>query len=204
MGPMFVSFEGIDGSGKSSQATLLVERLRAEGRAVVATREPGGTPLGERVRELLLGPHEIVPWAEAALFAAARAQLVADVIRPALERGAWVVVDRFLDSSLAYQGAARGLGIDAVLQLNRAVIGHVEPDRTFLLHVPADVALARIGSERRDRIEAEGAEFLTRVDRAFEALSVRFERIDAIDATRATSEIAAEIASSLGLISLGG
>ena len=200
MGPMFVSFEGIDGSGKSSQAALLGERLRAAGHEVVATREPGGTSLGERVRELLLGDQEIAPWAEAALFAAARAQLVADVIRPALERGAWVVVDRFIDSSLAYQGAARGLGVDAVLELNRTVIGDVEPDRTLLLRVPVDVALARIGAERQDRIEAEGAEFLARVDRAFEALSVRFERIDAIDAMRPPAEIAAEIAARLGLL----
>ena len=175
-GVMFVSFEGIDGSGKSSQAALLVERLRATGAEVVATREPGGTGLGERVRELVLSDGELAAGAEAALFAAARAQLVAEVIAPALERGAWVVVDRFLDSSLAYQGAARGLGVETVLELNRAVIGPLEPDRTFLLRVPVELALERIGPRRRDRIEAEGAEFLARVDGAFEALSVRFER----------------------------
>ena len=151
------------------------------------------------MRELLLGEHEIAPWAEAALFAAARAQLVADVIAPALERGSWVVVDRFLDSSLAYQGAARGLGVDAVLELNRAVMGGLEPERTFLLRVPVEEALARIGSDRRDRIEAEGEEFLARVDRAFEALSVRFERIEAIDGVRSEADIAAEIAARLGL-----
>ena len=197
---MLVSFEGIDGSGKSSQAVLLAERLRAAGIDVVETREPGGTPLGEHVRALLLGEHEIAPWAETALFATARAQLVSDVIAPALARGAWVVVDRFLDSSLAYQGAARGLGVDAVLEFNRTVMGGVEPQRTFLLRVPVEVALARIGSERQDRIEAEGAEFFERVARAFEALSVRFERIEAIDGTRPEAEIAEEIAASLGLL----
>jgi dTMP kinase len=200
MGAMFVSFEGIDGSGKSTQAARLVERLRAGGHEVVATREPGGTPLGERVRDVLLGGTDVGPWAEAALFAAARAQLVSDVIEPALERQAWVVVDRFVDSSLAYQGGARGLGIDAVLELNRTVMGGVEPDRTFLLRVPAELALERIDANRRDRIEAEGVEFFARVDRSFEALSVRFERIEAIDGTRPEVEIAEEIAASLGLI----
>lgn len=200
MGAMFVSFEGIDGSGKSSQAALLVDRLRDAGHDVVATREPGGTALGERVRELLLGAADVSPWAEAALFAAARAQLVTEVIAPALERRAWVVVDRFIDSSLAYQGGARGLGVDAVLELNRAVMGGVEPERTFLLRVPVDVALARTAEQRRDRIEAEGAQFLARVDRTFEALSVRFERIEAIDGTRAETEIAEEIAGRLGLV----
>lgn len=197
---MFVTFEGIDGSGKSSQASRLVERLRAAGHDVVASREPGGTELGERVRELVLGDGAVAPWAEAALFAAARAQLVAEVIAPALERKAWVVVDRFLDSSLAYQGGARGLGVDAVLELNRAVIGDLDPARTFLLRVPVDVALARIEADRRDRIEAEGADFLARVDRSFEALSARFERIEAIDGTGSPDDIAEEIASRLGLL----
>jgi dTMP kinase len=197
---MFVSFEGIDGSGKSSQAALLVERLRGSGTEVVASREPGGTALGERVRELLLGANDVAPWAEATLFAAARAQLVTEVVVPALERGAWVVVDRFLDSSLAYQGRGRGLGVDAVLELNRAVIGDVLPDRTFLLQVPVESALARIGAGRLDRIEAEGAEFLETVAGEFERLAVRFDRIQAIDGTRSEDEIAREIAGSLCLL----
>jgi dTMP kinase len=197
---MFVSFEGIDGSGKSSQAALLVERLRGSGTEVVASREPGGTALGERVRELLLGANDVAPWAEVTLFAAARAQLVSEVVVPALERGAWVVVDRFLDSSLAYQGGGRGLGVDAVLELNRAAIGDVLPDRTFLLQVPVENALARIGEERLDRIEAEGAEFLETVASEFDRLAVRFDRIQTIDGTRSEGEIAEEIAGSLCLL----
>jgi dTMP kinase len=197
---MFVSFEGIDGSGKSSQAALLVERLRGSGIEVVASREPGGTALGERVRELLLGANDVAPWAEVTLFAAARAQLVSEVVVPALERGAWVVVDRFLDSSLAYQGGGRGLGVDAVLELNRAAIGDVLPDRTFLLQVPVENALARIGEERLDRIEAEGAEFLETVASEFDRLAVRFDRIQTIDGTRSEGEIAEEIAGSLCLL----
>jgi len=197
---MFVSFEGIDGSGKSSQAALLVERLRGSGTEVVASREPGGTALGERVRELLLGANDVAPWAEVTLFAAARAQLVSEVVVPALERGAWVVVDRFLDSSLAYQGGGRGLGVDAVLELNRAAIGDVLPDRTFLLQVPVENALSRIGEGRLDRIEAEGAEFLETVAREFERLAERFDRIQTIDGMRPEDEIAEEIAGSLCLL----
>lgn len=152
------------------------------------------------MRDLLLGANEVSPWAEAALFAAARAQLVADVIQPARDRGAWVVVDRFIHSSLAYQGGARGLGVDAVLALNRAVIGDVVPERTFLLRVPVECALERVASRRQDRIEAEGLEFLARVDRAFEAIAVRFDSVDVIDGTRPEADVADEIAGRLGLL----
>ena len=199
MQAMFITFEGIDGSGKSSQAALLVNRLRAAGHEVVATREPGGTQLGECIRELLLGAGTVTSWAEACLFAAARAQLVSEVLKPALERKAWVVADRFLDSSLAYQGGARGLGVEAVLELNRAVIQGCEPEKTFLLRVPVDVALTRIGMSGRDRIETEGADFLTHVDRYFEDISKQFGRIEIVDGTRAESDIAEEIAVTLGL-----
>ena len=160
---MFVTFEGIDGSGKSTQAVLLAEALRGEGREVVPTREPGGTSLGERVRALLL-EGAIAPWAEAALFAAARAQLVAEVIRPALARGAVVVCDRFLDSSLAYQGFARGLGVDAVFELNRTVLGDLLPDRTFLLLVPPRRG-GRSARPADPTASRRGLAFLEQVDR---------------------------------------
>lgn len=180
---MFVSLEGIDGSGKSTQAQLLAERLRASGREVVLTREPGGTPLGEAIRELLLHAGHTAPWAEAALFAASRAQHVEEVIRPALERGAVVVCDRYVDSSVAYQGGARGLGIDEVLQLNLAAVGGLLPDVTLLLLLDPAVAAARRHGEP-DRIEREDATFHARIDQAYRALAERFpERIVAVDAS---------------------
>src|SRR5512132_1462983 len=130
---MFVTFEGLDGCGKTTQAALLTESLRGEGVDVVSTREPGGTPLGEAIRELVLHGDHVAPWAEAALYVAARAQHVDHVIRPALERGATVICDRYLDTSVAYQGAGRGLGVEDVLALNLTVVGGLLPDRTFLV-----------------------------------------------------------------------
>ncbi len=196
---MFVSFEGIDGSGKSTQAMLLADALRARGREVVSTREPGGTELGERVRALLLGEGTVAPWAEAALFAAARTQLVAEVIGPALARGADVVCDRFLDSSLAYQGGARGLGVEAVFELNRIAVGNVLPDRTVLLLVPLAAATSR-ASGRPDRIEGEGSAFLEQVDTAYRDLAGRFpERIVALDGTGEPAEVARRIREELGV-----
>jgi dTMP kinase len=180
---VFLTFEGIDGCGKSTQASLLAEELRGRGLEVVLTREPGGTELGERVRDLLLHGDAVAPWAEAALFAAARAELVATVIRPALERGAWVVCDRYLDSSLAYQGIARGLGVDHVLELNGPAIQGVLPDRTFLLLLDPGEARSRMGDER-DRMERAGDEFRLRVDAAYRELAGFFpQRIVTVDAS---------------------
>ena len=155
---MFISFEGLDGSGKSTQAELLRARLEADGVDVVATREPGGTELGERIRDLVLHGNHVTPWAEALLYAASRAQHVEDVIRPALERGASVICDRYLDSSVVYQGVARGLGLERVFDLNLAAVGGLMPDYTFLLQIDPDDVLARLGG-KHDRLEREGEAF---------------------------------------------
>jgi dTMP kinase len=190
---MFISFEGVDGSGKTTQARLLEQHLVGLGREVVATREPGGTELGERVRELLLDGPQISPWAEAALFAAARAEHAAEVIRPALDRGADVVCDRFIDSSLAYQGIARGLGLDRVLELNLTVLGGLLPDRTFVLAVEATAAAGRREGEP-DRIEQEGARFQAEVGRAYEELAERFpERVELLDGSLPPEQLAAAV-----------
>jgi dTMP kinase len=190
---MFVSFEGVDGSGKSTQAALLADWLREQGRTVLATREPGGTPLGEAVRDLVLHGDEVAPWTEAALFAAARAQHVERAIRPALERGEDVVCDRYLDSSVAYQGIARWLGEDRVLELNLVVTRGLLPDRTFLVLLdPAEAR--RRGRDERDRIEREPDEFMQRVGEAFRSLAARFpDRIVAVAGSREPPEIAEEV-----------
>jgi dTMP kinase len=178
---MFVTFEGLDGSGKTTQLELLRDHLVATGREVVATREPGGTPLGEQVRELLLRGEEMTPWAEAALFAAARAEHVERVIRPALRRGAVVLCDRYVDSSVAYQGGGRGLGLDGVLALSLQATGSLLPDLTFLLLLDPAEAAARVGADP-DRIEREQDEFRERVDEAYRELARRFpQRIVAVD-----------------------
>jgi len=189
---MFVTFEGVDGSGKSTQAALAAAHLAEPGREVVATREPGGTPLGERVRQLLLDGPEMTAWAEASLFAAARAELAERVVRPALARGAVVVSDRYLDSSLAYQGVARGLGIDRVLELNAAV-ADLLPDRTFVLLVGEATAAARLG-RRPDRIEREGAAFRAAVAEGYREVAERFpQRIVLLDGARSRDELAAQV-----------
>jgi dTMP kinase len=141
----FVTFEGPDGAGKTTQISLVESKLRNAGYSVVVTREPGGTPLGERVRSVLLDPgdYAIVPRAEALLMTAARAQHVADVIQPALINGSIVLCDRFIDSTLAYQGAGRGLPVDELKNLQRFAINALLPDLTVLLDLPADAGIQR-------------------------------------------------------------
>jgi dTMP kinase len=187
---LFVTFEGIDRSGKSTQARLLADAL---GDQALAVREPGGTPAGEQVRALL--KDAAVPLgaeAEALLFAAARAELVARVIRPALQDGRVVVSDRFLDSSLAYQGGARGLGVGEVDRINRFATGGLVPDLTFLLDLDPAAAAARAGES--DRFEDEGSALQQAVRDAYEELVAadpgRWRRVDA---ARSPEEVHAEV-----------
>ena len=194
---MFVTFEGLDGSGKTTQAELLRARLEAEGEEVVATREPGGTELGERIRDLVLHGGHVAPWAEALLYAAARAQHVEEVIGPALARGASVICDRYVDSSVAYQGVARGLGLERVLDLNLTAVGGLEPDRTFLLLLdPADLR-TRLRGEH-DRLEREDLAFHRLVDEGYRELARRFpDRIVILDGSRPADELAEEVHAAL-------
>ena len=190
---MFVTFEGIDGSGKSTQAELLRARLEADGFDVVVTREPGGTELGERIRDLVLHGGHVSPWAEALLYAASRAQHVDEVIRPALERGAWVVCDRYVDSSVAYQGVGRELGLDRVLDLNLAAVGGLMPDRTFLLELDVAASSGRLQGDH-DRLEREPGDFHTRVADGYRELAARFPgRIVVLDAASPPDTLAEEV-----------
>lgn len=185
----------MDGSGKSTQAKLLAAALAQRGVRVTTTREPGGTILGERLREVVLSgePGELSLAAEAHLFAAARAELVARVVRPALDAGRWVVTDRFLDSSLAYQGAARGLGIDTVLEINRTAVDGCLPDLSLVIDTPvAAAAWRRCASP--DRIEAEGDGFQARVAAGYHELAERFpERVRLVPGEGAVEEVHARV-----------
>ena len=194
---MFVTFEGVDASGKSTQAELAGAFLAEGGREVVVTREPGGTELGEMIRELLLEGPEMSAWAEASLFAAARAEHAEQVIRPALERGAHVVCDRFVDSSIVYQGLARGLGVTAVMAINAAVSDLV-PDRTFCLLVDEATTAARLGT-RRDRIERERVGFREAVLAGYRELAAEHpERIRVVDGSLPADEVARVVREDLG------
>jgi len=169
---LFVAFEGGDGAGKSTQARALAEALRAADHEVILTREPGGTPAAEAIRHVVLTPDfaGLDPRAEALLYAASRADHVARLIQPALDRGAVVITDRYIDSSIAYQGVGRGLGPDVVGEINLWATRHLLPDLTVLLDVDAGTGLARIDSAP-DRLEAEPEEFHASVVEAFRALA---------------------------------
>ena len=189
-----IAFEGVEGAGKSTQLELLRQVLEGRGREVVVTREPGGTPAGERVRSLLLDPGvELHPRAEALLFAAARAELVERVIRPALERGAHVLCDRYLDSSLAYQGGVRGLGRGPVEDVNRFATGGLLPDLVVLLDLDPAAGLGRQARDP-DRIEAQDLDFHHRVRDAFRDLAAADpKRFAVVDASAPVPEVAAQV-----------
>lgn len=196
---MLITLEGIDRAGKTTQATLLAEAL---GPRTLLLREPGGTEAGERMRELLKDPDvELDPRAELLLFAAARAELVARVIRPALEEGADVVCDRFIDSTVAYQGVGRGLGSEAVEALNDLAIAGCSPDLTVLLRIdPAEAAargqqrLATGVADGADRFESEGLDLQDAVARAYDEIAKRHaERIVVIDAAREADVVHADV-----------
>ncbi|MET0559757.1 MAG: dTMP kinase [Solirubrobacterales bacterium] len=187
---MFISLEGIDGSGKSTQARLLAEALGAD---TVAIREPGGTDAAERIRSLLADPGvELDPLAELLLFLAARADLTERVIRPALEAGRTVVADRFSDSSVAYQGAARGLGVGEVIGLCETATDGLWPDLTLLLKLDPEVGLGRADGE--DRFESEGLELQRAVAEAYDEIAViASDRVAEIDAGGSVEEVHARV-----------
>lgn len=187
---MFISLEGIDGSGKSTQARLLAEALGAE---TLLIREPGGTDAAERIRELLADPSvELDPFAELLLFSAARADLIARVIRPAIEAGTDIVADRFADSSVAYQGGARELGTSYVLSLTDTVIDGLWPDLTVLLRVAPEVGLGRADGE--DRFESEGLELQRAVAAAYEEIAtIASDRVVVVDGAGSVEEVHARV-----------
>jgi dTMP kinase len=183
---LFISLEGVDGSGKSTQARLLVEAL---GEETVAIREPGGTDAAERIRTLLADPEvELEPLAELMLFLAARADLTERVIRPALEAGTHVVADRFSDSSVAYQGAARGLGVGEVIGLCEIATDGLWPDLTLLLRLDPETGLGRAESD--DRFEQEGLGLQQAVAEAYEEIAqIASDRVEVIDATGSVEQV---------------
>jgi dTMP kinase len=191
----FISFEGIDGAGKSTQHAWLVDHLKARGRSVVATREPGGTPLGEKLRALLLAEPMHLETEALLMFAARREHLV-QVIEPALGRGDWVVCDRFVDASFAYQGGGRGLDWKKLEVLSNWVLGPLRPDLTLIFDAPVAIAQQRLhaATPKPDRFEQEESEFFERVRAAYLRIARENpQRVRLIDATRSRELINKEL-----------
>ncbi len=194
----FISFEGVDGAGKSTHVDAACDWLRQQGHVVVSTREPGGTPLGEKLRELLL--HEPMHLeTEALLMFAARREHIARVIAPALERGDWVVSDRFTDASFAYQGGGRKLAMDKLVQLEHWVHPDLQPDLTLLFDVPLEVARERLNRSRTlDKFEQEKDDFFIGVRDAYLQRAAQFPaRVKVVDATRSVEQVWQQVASLL-------
>ncbi len=191
---LFISIEGPDGSGKSTQIAALKEYFEQKGMDVVLTREPGGTAIGEKIREIILDKNnqEMDDMTEALLYAAARAQHVAQIIKPALMAGRTVICDRFIDSSIAYQGYGRQLG-DCVRIINEYAVRGCMPDITFLLKMDPKIGKSRIRDEEQDRLELEKLEFHQRVYEGYVEMEKAFNRIVGIDAARSIQEISADI-----------
>lgn len=167
---LFITFEGIDGCGKSTQSKLLVSYLKKSGYSIVSTREPGGVDLAESLRKLVLAPGaKIVPLAELLIYEAGRAELVQELIRPALKNGKIVICDRFADASLAYQGYGRGLNLKLVRKLNELATGGLKPDLTFLLYIP----VRKRKNKKRDRLERESFKFHRNVSRGYQELAAK-------------------------------
>lgn len=190
-----ITIEGLDGAGKSTLCTGLVAALRASGVTVSLLREPGGVVVSERIRALVKDPALVVgARAEALLYAAARAQLVEELLRPSLEAGTWVLLDRFVDSSLAYQGGGRGLGVEAVAAVNAFATGGLEADRTLLLRLDPAIGRARqaVRGEDPDRLELESAAFFDRIAATYDALAAGApSRFRVLDAAAARDEVLA-------------
>ena len=190
---IFITMEGPDGSGKSTQISRLKEYLEKEGYNVLITREPGGTVISEAIREIILNKDftEMSPVTEMMLYVSARAQLIAEVVGPAIDSGTAVISDRFVDSSLVYQGMARGLGVDTVYEINKVAIGDYMPDVTFMLDLPAEVGISRKKDQKElDRMELESLEFHKKVAEGYRSLAAKFpDRIKTIDATLPIDEI---------------
>jgi dTMP kinase len=192
----FITFEGTEGVGKTTNMAFAAAELAARGIAFVRTREPGGTPVAERVRAILLDPQSepIDPEAELLLVFAARAQHLARVIRPALDAGTWVLCDRFTDATYAYQGGGRGLSVARIAALEQDVQGTLQPDLTIYLDLPIASGLARIDASERDRFEREQLEFFERVRRVYLARAKAQPRFRTIDAGRPLDQVQRSIA----------
>jgi len=193
---LYIGLEGVDGSGKSTVASALAERLEASGTPTIVIREPGGTPLGEVVRGLLLDSDRLDRWAEVFLFAAQRAELANEVIRPALAAGTCVVSDRTYYSSIAYQGRARGLGEDTIRAINETGLGDVLPDHVFVIDVDPGVALAR--QETPDRIGSEGVAFQAAVRASYLGMADSDAKVTVVDGSLAVDEIVTRILGVIG------